>query len=191
MAKDFLRRSAFLQERGFGRTADNVSMAAGRLTFDSTVANSYVASAMADFFRQRLLEARMTFTLETVMSHPGKVTLLNEAQRLGYRTYLYYVATEDPEINISRVRSRASRGGHDVPEGKIVSRYYASLDLLREAVRYSNRAYIFDNSKQGQEKTWLAEVTEGKELEMKADQMPAWFKRALFDKTSPLRFPVI
>lgn len=119
------------------------------------------------------------------MSHPSKVALLEQAQRLGYRTYLYFIATDDPEINISRVQSRVRRGGHEVPEDKIVKRYHASLGLLMDAIRHTNRAYIFDNSGEGQEHTWLAEVTEGRELEMKTDQMPAWFKHAVWEKIVP------
>ncbi len=61
----------------------------------------------------------MTFTFETVMSHPDKIELLHKAQQSGFRTYLYYVATEDPEINISRVENRVSSGGHPVPREKI------------------------------------------------------------------------
>jgi hypothetical protein len=29
---------------------------------------------------------------------------------------------------------------------------------------------------------WIAEVTQGIEIEIKTDQMPAWFKSALWDK---------
>jgi len=46
-----------------------------------------------------------------------------------------------------------------------------------------NRAYIFDNS--GSERVWVAEVTDGVEIEMKTDEMPAWFKTALWDKFEP------
>ena len=63
--------------------------------------NSYFASVAGDFLRQKLLAQKISFTFETVMSHPSKVELLAEAQRAGYRTYLYFVATEDPAINIS------------------------------------------------------------------------------------------
>lgn len=42
------------------------------------------------------------------------------------------------------------------------------------------RAYIFDNS--GQDRVWLAEVTDGVELEFKGEWMPHWFKTALWDK---------
>ena len=36
------------------------------------------------------------------MPSPDKIEILHKAQARGFRTYLYYVATEDPEINISR-----------------------------------------------------------------------------------------
>ena len=147
--------------------------------------DSYLASVIADFLRGRLLESQRTFTFETVMSHPGKVALLEQAQQLGYRTYLYYVATENPRINVSRVENRVRLGGHPVPADKIEERYHRSLDFLLSAIRYTNRAYIFDNSGEGTDRTWLAEITDGRELELKTDRVPSWFKRAVLDKIQP------
>ena len=69
-----------------------------------------------------------------------------------------------------------------MPEDKIVKRYHLSLSLLMDAIHHTNRAYIFDNSGEGKERTLLAEITEGKELEMRADQMPAWFKHSVWEK---------
>ena len=108
---------------------------------------------------------------------------MHKAQQAGYRTYLYFVATEDAEINVARVQYRVETGGHPVAEDKIRSRYVRSLELLPQAVAYADRAYIFDNS--GSERVWIAEVTDGVEIEMKADEMPAWFKTALWDKFEP------
>jgi predicted ABC-type ATPase len=112
--------------------------------------------------------------------------LLAQAQAAGYRTYLYFVATDDPAINISRVRNRVKLGGHAVPEGLIVKRYYKSLGLLMEAIRCTNRAYIFDNSGDNADRshTWLAEITDGRNLELKTDLIPAWFRRAVLDQTA-------
>lgn len=117
-----------------------------KLSFHDVSPNAYFASVAADFIRQKLIERLKSFTFETVMSFPDKIEVLSKAQSKGYRTYLYYVATENPEINISRVRYRVSRGGHSVPEDKIVSRYKRSLDLLKQAIKFTHRAYIFDNS---------------------------------------------
>ena len=98
--------------------------------------------------------------------------------------YLYYIATDDPEINISRVSSRVALGGHSVPADKIVSRYHRSLDLLLDAIKVSNRAYIFDNSTNDIGRIWLAEVTDGSSLELMSDRIPAWFQRAVLDRIS-------
>lgn len=144
--------------------------------------NSYFASVAADFLRQQLLVQKSSFTLETVMSSHDKVKLLEQAQQLGYRAYLYFIATDDPAINISRVENRVKQGGHPVPEQKIISRYHRSLDFLLDAIRYTNRAYIFDNSGHNQERTWLAEITSGRDIEIKTDSVPAWFTKAVMGK---------
>ena len=178
----FFNGSDFLASIGEYRVVEQIGFMNGRLSFAEKAVNSYFASVAADFLRQKLLEQHATFTFETVMSHAGKVALLEQAQKMGYRTYLYYIATEDPDINISRIRNRIWLGGHSVPEDKIASRYHRSLDLLMDAIRHTNRAYLFDNSGENQGRTWIAEITDGKVLEMKTDQMPAWFKRAVIDK---------
>jgi len=142
--------------------------------------NSYHASVIADFIRHKLLDNRVSFTFETVMSSGDKVAFMRRAQKLSYRTYLYFVATDTPEININRVANRVDDGGHNVPVDKIVQRYHRSLQLLPEAVAASNRAYIFDNS--GESSVWLAEITDGTSLEYKTEDQPDWFMEAYVDK---------
>jgi predicted ABC-type ATPase len=186
-ARAFFLNSSFLLSAGFGDAANQLGIAGPRLVFGKVAVNSYFASVAGDFLRQKLMELKISFTFETVMSHRSKVDLLVQAQVAGYRTYLYFVATDDPAINISRVRNRVNLGGHAVPEDRITKRYHRSLDLLMEAIRHSNRAYIFDNSGDNKDRqhTWLAEITEGRELELKANQAPAWFKHAVLDKITP------
>lgn len=190
-AEDVLRffsDSSFLISAGLTDEAKHLDFADGRLNFANVKVNSYLASVAVDFLRQKLLEQKISFTFETVMSHPSKVELLAKAQQTGYRTYLYFVATDDPAINISRVHNRVKQGGHAVPEDKIASRYHRSLDLLMDAIRHTNRAYVFDNSGDNKDRkhTCLAEITDGKVMELKSDQIPAWFKRSVLDKIEPL-----
>ena len=185
--RSFFQGSSFLAAAGMSEAAKQLRFTEGRLDFASVAVNSYFASVAVDFLRRKLLERKISFTFETVMSHPSKVALLTEAQQLGYRTYLYFVATDDPAINISRVRNRVRLGGHDVPEDRIVTRYHRSLELLLEAIRHTNRAYVFDNSGDNKDRahTWVAEITDGQVLELKSDQIPAWFQRAVLDKITP------
>ncbi|WP_231990994.1 zeta toxin family protein [Pseudomonas sp. B10] len=130
-----------------------------------------------------MIKERISFTFETVMSSADKVSLLAEASKSGYRVYVYYVATADPQINIARVAYRVSRGGHNVPAEKIEARYWRSLELLSEAILASNRAYIFDNSDEGSEDlTQIAEITDGELIEIKSDTQPPWSKQFVLDK---------
>lgn len=180
--REFFANSSFLTEQGFAEDAQKISILDGRVIFGLVEVNSYFASVLVDFIRHDLLRRKISFTFETVMSARDKVAFLCKARQQGFKTYLYYVATEDPEINISRVAYRVSTGKHNVPREKIISRYYNSLDLLPEAVACADRAYLFDNS--DVERVWIAEITEGTDLELKSDFIPYWFKTALLDKLS-------
>ena len=136
--------------------------------------NSYVAATVADFLRHRLLAAGVSFTFESVMSHRSKLDFLRLATTKGYRTYLYYIATETPAVNVDRVSNRVSKGGHGVSTEKIVSRYAKSLALLVETMQAVDRAYLFDNS--GAAIWWFAEY-EPKKLTIIGDELPEWFRR--------------
>lgn len=177
---EFFRNSTLLEKAELLDEAENLRLTENRLTFFEVSVNSYFASVAADFIRQKLILARKSFSFETVMSSPDKVSLLEKSQTLGYRNYLYFVATNSPEINISRVKYRVKIGGHDVPKDKIKTRYYRSLDLLWEAVKFTDRAYIFDSS--GSELLWLAEITDAEKLEIKADSVPLWFEKYVLEK---------
>ncbi len=181
----FFAHSKLLQRSNLTEEASRLSFANGKLSFHAVRMNAYFASVAADFLRRKLLEKRVSFSFETVMSSPDKVALLQQAQKLGYRTYLYYIATDDPSINVARVKARVSLGGHAVPETKIAQRYQRSLDLLMEAVKYANRSYLFDNSRHGGERLWVAEITDGRDLELKCDPMPLWFQKAVWSKIQP------
>jgi predicted ABC-type ATPase len=186
----FLASSPFLQTRNLAGIAQKIKISNGRLLHPAEPPpNSYLASVIADFIRITLLTQRASFSFETVMSSPDKIALLTRARSLGYRVYLYYVATEDSAINISRVNNRMRLGGHPVPEGKIIARYQRSLGLLGQAIRQTDRAYIFDNSRDEQEHTWIAEVTDANKLEIKTDQIPAWFAHAVPDTSSSPQAP--
>lgn len=175
----FLQASPLLNKVGLCETARQLQLLNNQVVFGNMEVNSYLASVLADFIRHKLLKAGISFTFETVMSSPDKVTFLQKAQALGYRTYLYFVATEDADINVARVQYRVQTGGHPVAEDKIRSRYTRSLALLSEAIAYADRAYIFDNS--GHSRVWIAEITGGVEMEAQTSEIPAWFKTALWD----------
>ena len=144
----------------------------------NTKVDSYLAADLAEFIRQQLLANDISFTYETVMSHESKIDFLQQATEKGYRVYLYFIATEDPEINISRVNVRVAQQGHNVAPEVIKNRYYKSLQHLKAAVKRSNRAYIWDNS--GTASLLIAEVNHGSDVKIiDTDNVPNWFVKYL------------
>lgn len=143
---------------------------------NNEIVNSYESSLLVDFIRYILLSNNNKLTFETVMSHNSKVEILKKSKNLGYKNYLYYISTDDVELNISRVRERVKEGGHDVPLDKITSRYYNSLKLLHKAVEYTYRTYIFDNSS---DKAVLILDIFNDEITIHSDFIPSWVDRWL------------
>jgi predicted ABC-type ATPase len=131
----------------------------------------YEASFIAAFIRNLLIKNNKTFSFETVMSHPLKVDEMQNASDNGYKVYLYFVCINNPEINVSRVANRVDKGGHNVDEDKIRSRYPETLNNLYPAIKITYRTYLFDNSN---ELKLIAEVYNGK-LKLHVDNPPEWF----------------
>lgn len=177
-------RETFLNAiRSNGRLAsghpflDAVAVVDSRVAAPPACCDAYVAGAIADVLREQLLVEGASFSFETVMSHPGKVDFFARARQNGYRTYLYFVATESPVLNVQRIMVRSETGGHGVPIDKVSTRYERSLSLVGDAIRHAFRAYFFDNSGNGP--VWVAQVTPRGALELKVDPttLPVWFKK--------------
>lgn len=176
---DFHANHHLIENKGLIVQAKKIQLEGSKVDYRAVSIDSYFASVMADFLRQRLLDRQMSFTFETVMSHTSKVDFMKDAQSRGYRVYLYFVSTENPEINTDRVAIRVREGGHPVAATKVHERYYKSLQLLPEAIAISHRAYIFDNSED--HALLLAEITNGVSLEFRTDEIPDWFFEAYVD----------
>ncbi|MBA1433559.1 MAG: zeta toxin family protein [Epsilonproteobacteria bacterium] len=173
----FFKEHPLLKNSNLDKEIAKLDFFENKIDFSHISVNSYYASVCADFIRHQLVKENISFTFETVMSSSDKVDFLKKAQEAGYRTYLYFIATQDPVINISRVKNRVHLGGHDVPKEKITSRYYRSLELLKDAVKYSNRAYIFDNS--SVQRLWIAQIDNGKDFTFKSETIPQWVDKYL------------
>ena len=171
---------SFVELKGGKCGVDNLRYIDKKLfVLDAHLVDSYLASYVATYIRNGLLllnKKDVIFTIETVMSHESKLDFMRAARDHGFRIYLYYISTSSPEINVGRVATRVIRGGHDVPEDKIRSRYERSLRNLHEAILLSDRAYIFDNSESSHQ--WIAEYDGATgELRYKEDEIPQWVEQ--------------
>jgi len=92
------------------------------------------------------IQAHQTVGVETVLSTPKYRRLVEKAKALGFEVRLIYVILDSPQRNIERVRLRVKKGGHAVPEDKIVERHARSLQQLPWFLDQADQAWLFDNS---------------------------------------------
>lgn len=136
--------------------------------------HSYEGALISSFIRHHLQKNKISFCFETVMSHPSKIKELIEAKEKGYKTYLYFICIDDPEVNESRVQNRVDKGGHDVSIEKISSRYYNTLNNLIKMIENVDQCYFFDNS--SDEYKLIAYIKSHKLLiEVEQSELPNWF----------------
>ena len=145
--KDHVLKSGLLNKIDDKTFVDQFVIKSGRLSIGKSIEiNSYHASFIASYLVEKLFESNQSFALETVMSHPSKVDLLKQAKSLGYKTYFYFVFTNDLNTNLARAGLRVIAGGHFVDSKNILSRAKRVFKLLPKAFNDADSAYIIDNS---------------------------------------------
>ena len=104
------------------------------------------AAVEAEAIRENLIYLKKSFTFETVLSTERNLILLEKAKKLGYSIDIVFVLTANPELNVKRVKARVIKGGHDVPENKIRSRYSKSLAMIKRLIKIADFIIIVDNT---------------------------------------------
>lgn len=92
------------------------------------------AVKFATSWREQCIDKSESLIFESVLSASDKIAYIKRAKDAGYFIRLFFVGTDHPSINASRIAKRVLDGGHDVPIPKIISRYSKSIANCCEAV---------------------------------------------------------
>ena len=176
---DFIKNHTLYKKATTSGYPINLALVSNSIISLKGETHSYEASIITDFIRSQLITMGQKITFETVMSHKSKVEILKRAAAQKYKNYLYFIGTENAEINKFRVAERVRNGGHPVSEQKIEERYYRSLKLLREAIKYTHRAFIFDNS--GSKSRFILDIYKGQIVTYHSEGVPMWIDNYLFE----------
>ena len=131
------------------------------------------AAQLSTQMRENALKDRESLIFETVLSTDEKLGFIQKAKENGYFIRLFFVGTENPVINASRIAQRVMEGGHDVPITKIISRYSKSIANCCIAAMMADRAYVYDNSIDFSEPQLLFRVNDG-EISKQYKNIPSW-----------------
>ncbi|HRI29849.1 MAG TPA: zeta toxin family protein [Chitinophagales bacterium] len=119
------------------------------------------AANLAAQQREECLLLKQSLIFETVLSAIDKVEYMLRAKEAGFFIRLFFVGTNHPSINASRIAHRVMEGGHDVPITKIVSRFSKSIVNCCLASSFVDRLYVYDNSIEYADATLLFRASNG------------------------------
>lgn len=136
-----------------------------------------MAAALAETLRQNYFESGQSFITETVLSDPvgDKVAKFAAAQVQGYWLDVHYIGLASAFLSQARVMDRVERGGHDVPDDRLLARYPRTLRNLTRLLDVADRLSIYDNSEVDRPFRLVA-ILESGVLQAIADSLPTWLE---------------
>jgi len=151
---------------------------------DPAFNDSYLAAAISDFLRYKMIQSDSSFSFESVFSHDSKIKEIEIAKKANFNIYFYFISTSDPLINSQRIKNRVVTGGHDVPNEKINDRYYRTMNNLYTAFKLSDRAYLFDNTSEKSNNSFNFFVEKnGNDIYLSnSNFVPQWFDEFVLKK---------
>lgn len=122
--------------------------------------------------RDAMLRERCSFAVEDLIVDTD---LLESARQAGYTTKVFFISTEDPNLNVGRIVVRMSRGGQSVPLETIPNSYEHAMKNLPNARRHADDLLVYDNTPNGREHRLVARFIAG-ELVKTTNTSPGWLK---------------
>jgi predicted ABC-type ATPase len=118
---------------------------------------AYEAMRRAEKLRDDLIEERVSFIMETVLSDTkgAKLAFFARAQAAGYFVLFIDIRLESVETSIARVTQRVLNGGHDVPDDKLLARFARTRRNAAKALAMADAGLVFDNSNPESPFRWL------------------------------------
>jgi len=123
--------------------------------------------------RARLLKAGQPFVYQDATIDPQ---IIREAQDSGFDVKVFYIATEDPNLNMGRVLVRVNNGGAFASLARIPDDYAQSMKQLSDVKKVADDLMLFDNTAHGRGHRLVAHFQAG-ELMKLARSVPKWAQK--------------
>lgn len=112
------------------------------------LANAHAWQIGKALLEQAIAEGR-EYRFETTLGGRTIPRLLEQAARAGHWVQIWFCGLASPELHVERVRRRAERGGHGIPEAKIRERWRSSRENLVRLLPVLERLRVYDNTREG------------------------------------------
>lgn len=150
-------------------------MGAGKTTFYEAHLKEAFPIVIPPIRHQRdaMVRERRSFAVEDLTVDTD---LLESARHAGYATKVFFISTEDANLNVGRILVRMSRGGQSVPLETIANSYEDAMKNLPNARRHADDLLVYDNTPNGRGHRLVARFIAG-ELVKTTNAPPEWIKK--------------
>jgi predicted ABC-type ATPase len=109
---------------------------------------AYEAMLIAGQVRESLLQRRQSFCMETVLSDTqgSKLAFLQRVRQAGYGLIVIFIRLDSAALSQARVHHRVRRGGHPVPDDKLLARFPRTLANAPKALAVAHLGLVLNNS---------------------------------------------
>lgn len=131
-------------------------------------------------YRERiknLLKNEDDFMIESNLAKNTDYEWMEKMIKRGYELILFFLCTDDVNININRVQRRIKEGGHSISPEIIIHRYKMSLTYLKGKLYLFKEVSFIDNSTD--EAIEMANIKDGVLTEFFANSSQ-WLNEVLF-----------
>lgn len=141
-----------------------------------TAENIAIAEQIARERMRSLLNDRKDFMIESNLSKSADYDWISLMRKNGYETVLFFLGTNNVEINKARVKARVLEGGHDVADPIIEQRYQAGMSYLKSKMLDFSEVSLIDVSTH--EPRRMAQLANG-QIVFKDPNCSLWIMQAL------------
>ncbi len=134
---------------------------------------SPMEQAETDRERTRLLKEGHSFVYQDTTIDSRAI---RQAREAGYDVKVFYVGTEDPNLNMGRVLLRVNNGGAFAALARIPDDYAQGLKQLSDVKKLADDLMLFDNTTNGRGHRLVAHF-QGGELMKLARSVPKWAQK--------------
>lgn len=146
-------------------------MGAGKTTFYEAYLKEAFPTLVPPVRHQQrpFLNGRRSFAVEDIRVDTQP---LDEAKAAG-STKVFFISTEDANLNVGRVLVRMTRGGQAVPLSSVLDSYRESPKNLPEVRKHTDDLIVYDNTAHRRGYRVVAQFVGG-ELNKVAQTIPDW-----------------
>ena len=103
------------------------------------------------------------------MSGKTIANLIDRARQSGFKVWILYLFLDHPDTNIDRIKIRVRSGGHHVPDGDVVRKFYRSKDNFWNIFRAMTDQWLLYGNTSG----------DASKIKIHEDELFALFKKGI------------